>query len=250
MSAKARAFAAYLCAALFLCACATPGESFNKVAVAKDEVAKVRRIALLKIPESQNITLRHDGYVVAGVLAGALGGALAEASNIERRTRFVRLINENKLFMGPDMAKALEQSLGTKGFEVQYHPGTLPRVNADKTALDYSYISVDADAILHVWFGSTGYFAMNEAMPYHPWATVGVRLLDARTKAVLYHETLVTGVKATNENAVNLPGCDKPLYVTDEELFDDLKAAVDGIKACQAMIARTIAEKLRPLNQP
>jgi len=241
--ANMRTFISVAVLSILLAGCATPLE---KIELANEEAAKLQRLAMLKMNESQHITARNQGVGVAGVLAGALGGLVVEMANVERAKKFVQLINENKLFMGPDMVKALQSSLAARGFEVEYLPETMPILMADGETVDYSHISTKADAILSVWFGDTGYVALSEFVDYKPWVIVGVRLIEPRTKKVFYHQVFSAGIRGTNENIENLLGCETPSYANEDALLKDVKGAVDGLKACHVTVARTIAEKLRP----
>jgi hypothetical protein len=231
-----------VCAAVILCGCATPLE---RVELAKDEVEKVRRIALLRVNESQNITARTEAPAI-GFIAGGLGAAAVELANVDRAQKFSQLINESKLFMGPDMAAALQQTLTAQGFEVEYLAHTVPKLMSDGSTLDYSDISTDADAILNVWFGDTGYHANSPSAAYRPWTVVHVRLLDARSKKIWYHAVFSGGVAVTNENALYVPGCEKPRYQNEESLLSNPREAVGGIKGCHRMLAQSIARSLRP----
>lgn len=142
--------AVFLCVVVTLSGCTSvPRIEYNKSST------PIKTIALLRVGESQNIVVMNMGGTTS-VLLGAIGGAIEGSLAEDRSKAFAAVLNEKKLTMGPEITKHLKEQLEVSGYAVTYLD-QVPTLAADGKTDDYSHIETTADAILNVWFGTTGY---------------------------------------------------------------------------------------------
>lgn len=216
------------------------------------------RIALLQIRESKFITVANNGGAPAilgalgGAVGGGVGGGIQGSINSENSKRFLQVLNDRGIKMARPLASSLQEALRSKGFDVIYLENEGPKLASDGKTSDYSHIETDADAILNVWFGTTGYWSGAFSSAYEPWSIVRVRLLDAHTKKELYFRAFSIGRKRNEDQFEFIPVADKYKYETADKLFENFDEAItpilDGHKTAANLIAQRISALAYHLN--
>src|SRR5262249_60893868 len=95
---------------------------------------------------------------------------------------------------------------------------------------DYGKVpAADADALLHIAVRMVGYVAYNITDPdFRPYLLADVRLVSAKTRAVLYSEQVMFGYQNPLMSATQLPS-DRKYYFKDfSALMADKPRAFDG----------------------
>jgi len=217
----------------------------EKVEFDKAANANIKKIALLGIHETRKITVQNIGGVSA--LGGMIGSAIKAVHNNDLAQKFVQAINDKKIRMGPPMAEAVKANLTQKGYEVIYLEKEYPKLASDGKSDDYSHIQTDADAILTVWFGVTGYRSPGASTDYKPWVLVFARLIDARTKNVLYYRHFKAGEGSPSFSIIDTEEVvidDKYKFGSGDALLANVDEATEGIIACHRVVAAKIGEHL------
>lgn len=149
---------------------------------------------------------------------------------------------------GPALVMALQKQLQENGYRVQYLANEGPKTASDGKTATYSHIQTDADAILHVWFGTQGYVkTMHWGSVYQPWLIVSARLIDVRTKAVVYFQTYsVYPQKAGGslDDWEHIEADDRYKYDSFESLMAKFDEATEGIMHSERIVAARIAQQL------
>jgi hypothetical protein len=227
-----------VCAVMVLTGCASvPRQPFNKEAN-----PHVRKIALVSIssPEEYSVSIVNH----PGASFGLIGGIAAAADISSKSTEFTKLQGDKRKQIGPELANAITQALTQNGtFEiVQVDSGSKgqPRIAYLK-----DYPQAECDAYLDVVIQQAGYIAQYATTPYVPTLSVPVRLVDAKSKTVLYTTTFFMTDGNIPDGGKQLPP--DPSYGFKD--FDELKAAAgrsgDGLRNGVNTVAKQIAADLR-----
>lgn len=243
--------------ALHLCRCAAlivPLLLLGCAAVPRTDFDKsgyqnIKTVTLLVINESQHITARNFtseglGVAVGGLLGGAMAKSVDTTVPANPSEAFLKAINDRKLQFAPPMVAALQKELGAKGIRVNYSPHQKPKLAADGGD-DYSEIQTDADAILNVWFGVTGYAVASFSGYYQPWLRVNVRLLDPHTKRILYFRAFNFGLPLKMHNVEDIAADEKYRYASFDTLMNKFDEAAEAIVIGEQQIAARIANDLK-----
>ena len=227
-----------VCAVMLLTGCASvPRQPFNKEAN-----PHVRKIALVSIssPEEYSVSIVNH----PGASFGLIGGIAAVADMSSKSSEFTRLQGEKRQQIGPELGDAIAQALSQDGtFEiVRVDSGArqTPRI-----AYLENYPQAECDAYLDVVIQQAGYVAQYATAPYVPTLSVPVRLVDAKSKTVLYTTTFFM-------TDGNIPAGGKQL-APDSSYgfadFDALKAAAgrsgEGLRNGVNTVAKQLAADLR-----
>jgi len=227
-----------VCAVMALTGCASvPRQPFNKEAN-----THVRKIAIVSVnsPEEYSVAMvNHPGNSF-----GLIGALVAAADVNSMSTEFTRLQGETRNQIGPDLENAITKALSEEGtFEVvQVAPGSMGK---PRTAFLNDYPPAECDAYLDVVIQQAGYLAQFASTPYLPTLSVPVRLVDAKSKTVLYTTTFFM-------TDGDVPSGGKQL-VPDSRYgfknFDELKAALgrsdEGLKKGVSKLAQHVAADLK-----
>ncbi len=225
-------------AAVSLTGCA----SVQNISLDKSQAGPIKTVALLGVSESKRFMVRDLSGLPA--LGGAIGGAISGNIQAQRAETFLGQYNRGDVKLAKLMAGDLQQNLAKGGLDVSYLPSEAPK--AKDGVDDYSHISTTADAILNVWFGATGYVAAGAiSADYEPWLVVNARLLNGKTKQVLYQKTFTGGYEAKIANAVLVPCGTTARFATFDTLMENFGRAIEGLTDCQKAIAQRIAEDLK-----
>jgi len=224
--------------AIVLAGCATvPNTSLDR-----STAGEIKSVTLLKVNESKRFLVRDLSGLPA--LGGAIGGLIAGSVQDARAQDFVKGYNEGNIKLSQAMVESLQQDLAKNGLEITYNPDEVAKLKDGKD--DYSHISVPTDTILNVWFGSVGYIAKGAiSADYEPWVMTTARLINSKTKQVLFQKTYTAGYKAKIENAIFVPCGTTYRFATFKVLMEQLPSAIQGLSECQQSISQQIVADLK-----
>ena len=208
-----------------------------------DPSNRIRKIALLAVNEPAPQVVNEGGVAT---FLGMAGGLVQAGIDVSNSARLQQAFNERRIRIGAQLAAALRDELRARRYEVEYLEGQRARLAADGKGLDYSGITTDADAILNVWYGTVGYLSPALSTDYHPWINVGARMVDARTKQVLYYRIFTGGWSgATAGNVENVGFDEKYKFGSVDALIARVDQSAEGIVETQRRVAARIAQHLR-----
>jgi len=194
-----------------------------------------------------------------GGAAGSIAGGLLTYFTIQKPTMkkrsqiFLKAKDENFVFFGPPMAKAIQQELTQKGYDVIYLEDMMMGRSPPNGVVQVKHIKdvqTDADAILFVHIAAS-YSAPDKLFRrkrlFKPGVSVHVRLYDSRSKKVIYarHIAVGEGSRASTPTVTIIRPDEKYKYDSFGELMNNFDEAVQGIIDCQTKIAARIAEHLK-----
>jgi hypothetical protein len=208
----------------------------------KTAAARIKRVAVLAIPEPPQIQVANLGGGASAF--GLIGGLVQGANNEQRAKEFTAQVRQQKLSVSEPLLAALERELKNDGFEVIIERTQKPKLAADGKSDDFSEIRIDADAFVTTWFGTAGYVSQPFSTKYEPWVLVKVRLLDAQTKKDLYFKTFVVGWKMKIDNVVYLPADPKYKYGSFDAVMSHVPEAMAGLEDCSRLIAKQVGRDL------
>lgn len=217
-------------------ACAqVPKQAFNKEAH-----PEVKRIALFEPakPEEYVVAIAHH----PGNSFGLIGALVAAADTKSKSEGFTTKMKELQIDFATQLTSALEEELVTAKYDVVRFSPTRP-----KSALleDYAGIDVQADAYLDWVINWNGFIAATATSDYVPSARIYVRLVDAKTKAVLYSELIGYGYQYGPGQPVELVSDAKYRYGSYSTLIDGAQGAAEALTAGTPLISRKISDDLR-----
>jgi len=217
----------------------------SQVAFNPAENRHIRSVALVSIPNPPAPTIRNNASPAA-ILGGGIGaGIAAAASASENQDPFVKLLAAQKFDFSKEMERAISERLRKMGYRVI--PVQMSRENPYGLLKDYDKVPAGgADAILDatnsVFFGYSNVNLMDAK--YRPQLHVYVRLVDSKTKNVLYGDEMQFGYLNPIVSAAKLPAPDKYFYASVEDLLADPKRTVEGLRAGIDQIADHMARQL------
>lgn len=227
-----------LIVALLLAGCA----STANISLDKATTGRISTAALLRVTESQRVTVRNLSGVPG--LGGLAGGMIAGGIQAQKSNAFAAAYNSGSVRLSTAIVSDLQRELAAVGTEVSYLANEFAKLKDG--ADDYSHIQTENDAILSVWFGPVGYVADGVVdAPYEPWVVVHVRLLHGKTKQILSQKTYTAGYKAKTQGAVFVPCATGYRFGTFEALMADFARSVEALSECQKEIVRRAAQDLK-----
>ena len=230
--------------AVLMTACATPVAHQQELAAS--ERARIRKVALLRVAEPQRMGVVDLGAIKGGGLAGGLIGAAIMGNVTDKRSKeFVDAIKTRKIRLGVALAESIQKELRGAGYTVKYLATENPKFAPDGKSDDYSHIQTDADAILNVWYDTTGYVAPAMGEEYRPWLNLKARLLDARTKQVLYYQEFSLGMPRKAERVDHLEAEGPYRYGSFDALMAKVDEAAEGLRKNQERVALRLAQQIR-----
>jgi hypothetical protein len=202
----------------------------------------IEKIAVLAIFPSRQVQINNQN--AAGISFGILP-ALIYGTSIDRNgSEYVAEMNKRKMTLAPQLAQLLHRELSRK-YKIVWTQQRA-RQKEDKTA-DYSHIQTDADAILNVFYGRIGYLSPYNDTDYLPMVTLGVRLLDAKTKETLYYKQLIVHPNAERQAKAfdAAPSDNRYRYKNFESLMADFERSIEGLLLSQEILALRIVRDLQ-----
>ncbi|MEM4987651.1 hypothetical protein V8G57_09665 [Collimonas sp. H4R21] len=215
---------------LMLVGCAFP----PKLPLDQTAVKNVKKVALIPIRESQSIT----------VMDSSIGPLFPNSWNIRDSEAYAAAINAQNVKMADTLRDTLLVGFQKKGLDVVVLTDQYPKWSADGKSYDYSDIKTDADVILQVWFGYTGYFS-GAFKDYQPWLMVHSVLLDAHTKMALYRQSFSAGMKPIVDSIEFIPIEGQIKYISSNQLMLRFKESFDQLLQGHQAIARQLMLELK-----
>jgi hypothetical protein len=216
------------------------GSNFQQFAPQSESI---RTIALLTVPNPSAYQVVDWGGKAS--LFGAVGGAAVQMDARGMGETFGAAAKAANFDFGGEMQLAVMQSLKRAGFNMLLVPAS--RQAPEKLLPDYSNIpSAGADAFLDIGARVVGYSSYNlQDSDFRPHLHVDVRLVSAKTKAVLYSEQILFGYHNPYISATQLPS-DKQYYYKDfNALMASKPKALEGLKRGVEAVADHIAARLK-----
>jgi curli biogenesis system outer membrane secretion channel CsgG len=219
--------------------CATGGATLQQF---NPQGETLKTIALISVPNPVQYTAVDYGGKAG--LFGAIGGAAIAADAKTMSETLTKTASDARFDYGREMQAALVDRLKRAGFKVVM-------VRAEREAphalvADYAKVpSGEADALLDVDARIVGYATYNITDPdFRPYVSADVRLVSARTRAVLYSEQIMFGYHNPFMSATQLPS-DKKYYFKDfNALMADKPRALEGMREGTKVIADHVAQRL------
>lgn len=243
-----------VCAAMSLTGClammplparlhdSVPMQPFNKAAS-----SHVRRIGIVTAnsPHLYRVDLLSRENIFRHPNNGLPYGALTTQTNDSPRSaEFTALQGEYPRQLGPALTQAISQALTATGaFEVVQVPPYAPE--QPRTAFLKYYPGAECDAYLDVAIAYAGYAAADIANPFKPTFYVPVRLVDARTKEVLYSSAFFMSDGQVPDDMKFVPPDKHYAFQNYDTLKSDAARAGEGLKKGVSTLASFIAKDLQ-----
>ncbi len=229
-------------AVAFIAAVVTGCASVPRVEMDKAASRSIKRIAVIEVvPPALHVV--NEGGAAGGF--GLIGAAIQGGMNAENTKKFSALAVQKRFAQGKDMADALASELRGRGFEPTYLAGQRARLGEDGKSADYTPISTDAQAVLHVWHTLSGYASPPTSSDYQPRMVVRARLLEWPSKRELYSKTYATGLYGNIEGVVPVASDPAARYPSFDALYGGADGAMAALLKVQREIAAQIARDLR-----
>ena len=222
-------------AAIALSACVSvPNQPYNKAAN-----VHVKKIGVVTVPnpaEYQVGMLHHPGEGF-----GLIGGLIAAGDASSKTKIFSGQEVVHRVELGKEMTAALTEAFDGSPFQVVLvDAGAAPRTEFVK-----DYPGAECDAFLDVAIAQVGYRAQYASTPYLPLLFAPVRLVDARSKTVLYTTEVFMTDGPIPKGGIQLVPDTTYAFNDFDALKRDPDKAVMGLKDATRRIAKQIASDLK-----
>lgn len=218
----------------------------SQVAFDPAQTQHIRTVALINIPKPPAPTIRNHASPAVLVGGGLAAGVAAASSASENQDPFGKLLASQRFDFAREMEQAITERLRGMGYRVVRVE--FARENPYALLKDYDKVpTAGADAILDatngVFFGYSNVNLMDSK--YRPHLHVYMRLVDAKTKNVLYGDEMLYGYTNPFVSAAKLPAPDKYFYPEVEGVLADPQRTVEGMRAGVRDIAEHMARRLK-----
>lgn len=202
----------------------------------------IRTIALISVPNPVQYEATDYGSK-AGVF-GAIGGAAIAADAKTMSETLTKAAREANFDYSREMQAAVTERLKRVGYKVivvRAERGTPKELVADYAKVP----AADADALLDIDARTVGYVSYNINDPdFRPYLLADVRLVSAKTRAVLYSEQVMFGYHNPYMSATQLPSDNKYYFKDFTALMADKPRAFEGWRQGAGAISDHIAQRL------
>jgi hypothetical protein len=197
----------------------------------------IHRIAL--IPATNPLSYKFQNAPTPLIGAPPLWSMI---DNHSKAQRFNAAVDPSKAAMGDILTQVVEQHLREQGFEVQVIRD-LVRSAKDPDDIDEEKLAltVDADAMVHVWVAEVGMYSGPFSMKYIPRVNLGGKMwVKNRDVNNLFWDEVDYGVDAKEG---------KPLEIVADERyrwgsFDELMSNIDEVRSAYATGTQLAAVRL------
>src|SRR5215510_11033623 len=202
----------------------------------------IRTIALISVPNA--VQYEATDY---GSKAGMFGAIGAAAMTVDAKTMseaLTKAAREANFDYSREMQAAVTERLKRAGYKVVVVRAE--RGTPKELVADYAKVPVaDADALLDIDARHVGYTTYNIYDPdFRPYLLADVRLVSAKTRAVLYSEQVMFGYHNPYMSATQLPS-DKKYYFKDfTALMADKPRAFEGWRQGTGAISDHLVQRL------
>jgi hypothetical protein len=175
---------------------------------------------------------------------GAVGGVAIQADAKTMSEALTKAAKEASFDYSREMQAAVAERLKRAGFKVVIVRAE--REAPNKLISDYGKVpAADADALLDIDARTVGYASYNIADPdFRPYVLADVRLVSAKSRAVLYSEQVMFGYSNPYMSATQLPSDQKYYFKDFSALMADKSRAFEGWRQGTRAIADHIAQRL------
>ena len=192
-------------------------------------------------PETYSVNILHH----PGASFGLIGGLIAAAELSTKSSGVTDAIKTVGFDPGQALSEAIKAALEKQNqFAVTLVPGPTRKEGA--FIEDYNTVEGAGDAVLDTAISYIGYWASSHSAPYYPTLSVATRLVDMRTKAILYNAMFVYGPVPIVPTGVTkmIPGPEfmKPDY---DALLANKEELVGGLKYAIGKVAESVALDLK-----
>jgi hypothetical protein len=211
-----------------LCACVSvPTHDVDPV-----RLSQIKRIALLRIDPPSRMSVFSDA--LSG--DGFVGADIQNNLNNSHQEQFNQAVNERHTPFAATLRDSVRASLEKSGYRVEYLE--------DEWSLIAVNGKTDADAILSVTYGYTGYKDFGSRF-YDPLVTVQVRLSDPKTYELIYYRLFISGYKQDINSAVFIPIEGFHHYYLFSTLMNEFDNAADQLLRGASAIGAAIGPDLQ-----
>jgi len=216
-------------AVLFVFGCANPKQSFNSAANKQlNHIAVVMPVN----PKEIMVNIIHH----PGAQFGLIGGLIAAADAASKTSQYQEAIKSESIDWAQRAQNKLTESLTASG----YHVTQLQAEKRDNGAYLQTYPNNKADAYLDYYF-SLSYIAATPTSDYMPSIFLNARLVDAKSKAILYEDRISYGYHHQYGEPVHIPSPSEYLYndidILSQNGIQSLEALKEGIQLAVDKIA-------------
>jgi hypothetical protein len=202
----------------------------------------IRTIALISVPNP--VQYEATDYGSKAGMFGAIGGAAIAAEAKTMSETLTKAAREANFDYSREMQAAVTERLKRAGYKVvvvRAERGTPKELVADYTKVP----AADSDALLDIDARMVGYVSYSINDPdFRPYLLADVRLVSAKTRAVLYSEQVMFGYHNPYMSATQLPS-DKKYYFKDfTAMMADKPRAFEGWRQGTRAIADHIEQRL------
>src|SRR5262245_28630024 len=201
----------------------------------------IRTIALISIPNPEQYEAA-DGSKAS--MFGVIGAAAMTVDAKTMSEALTKAAREANFDYSREMQAAVTERLKRAGYKVVVVRAE--RGTPKELVGDYAKVpAADADALLDIDARMVGYVSYNINDPdFRPYLLADVRLVSAKTRAVLYSEQVMFGYHNPLMSATQLPS-DKKYYFKDfTALMADKPRALEGWRQGTRAISDHIAQRL------
>jgi hypothetical protein len=211
-----------------------PHQAYNKSAN-----THVKTIALVSVANPAEYSVNLVNH--PGMSFGLVGGLVAAADVGSKSKTFTQQQVDKYLALGPELTAALRDELRAGGFEV-VDLAVGPDARAEFLK---EYPAAECDAFLDTTIRGAGYWAQYPSTPYLPTIFAPVRLVDSRTRKVLYTTQIFNTDGNVPKGGTQLQPDTAFAFADFPALKADPTKAADGLKKAARKVALQIVSDLK-----
>lgn len=228
---------------------------FDKLDYDRATQPPIRIVALVPVAESRKLLIRNKnsaGGQAATLLLpffiGAIVGASAEVNaDNENSRKFAQALNERKLGFAVPLANAIRAELLKNGMRFVYLTNQRVTLTEDKKDIDFNGIGTNADAIMFLYLGETGFVSGSFSTTYEPHVVVGVKMVDARTRKPIFARYYCVGCTPATTGVELLPvEANAMKFGNFEQILQGLDQAVESVRGEHRKIAARVVSTIAP----
>lgn len=227
---------------------------FDKLDYDRATQPPIKVVAVIPLHESRSVAIRNVGSAASHASALILplglgllvGGAAEVGADAENTKRFVQALNERKAGFAVALANAVRAELLKNGMRFVYLANQRVSLTEDKKDLDFNRIGTNADVIMYVTLGQTGYVSSQFSRTYEPRAVVGVKIVDARNRKPVFARLYCAGCPDATRDVQVLPTDVASRFDSFDRIMEGLDQAAEGIRAEHRKIAALIVQSIVP----
>ncbi len=170
-----------------------------------------------------------------------LGPLVAEGVAASRSSRFEALARQQGFSNRATMTDSLQAALEQAGYTVSRIVLERPDERFIRRYADYPGV----DALLDTYGTHAGYYAAGSSTPFRPTVFLGARLVDARSRTVLFSDSFVYNPIGDTGDAITLQADKAYAFAYYEDLEATPDKAFEGLRQGYQAIADKLGVLLR-----